>query len=172
MQPLRLDCLRRSILPFFVAAVLGACDASTSQNGAAPPDGSITISPSSFTATVDNPTMAACGAGATTFQTETFFITAFDAKGQPVGNADIGISLDFAGNTTPVGVPLTFLEDPQGTIVSNPGTANPYQTTTDKSGNKTIYVTFTFSQGCSYAGAMTVTSGSLFAQMTFSVTSQ
>ena len=90
-------------------------------------------------------------------------------SGRPFGNADIGISLDFAENTIAIGAPvLTELKD-GAVVVSSAGLPVVYETTTDEKGNKTVFVRYEYSAGCIYSGNMTVTSGSLVELMEFSV---
>lgn len=167
MRMLFVQTLRRGLSALLLAATLTACGPDQSQSGPATFDGSLTVSPPSVAIVVG----AGAGCNMSRVDQRDYVISVFDARGFPVGNADIGISLDYSGNTTVTGVVATELIDgDSGAVVSNAGNPVPYKTQTDDSGNKSMKVRFDTSQGCTYTGQMTVVSGSLFEVSDFSLT--
>lgn len=158
--------IRKRLLPIIMASALAACGAEDSQDGPATSEGSLVINPSSTTFGVG--TGASCNGS--DVRLVTYVISTFDAQGRPLGNADIAISLDFAANTTLIGPVVTALLDgDSGATVSALGSPVPYETQTDKVGNKTMFVIYDTSPGCSYNGSMTVASGSLVEIMDFAI---
>lgn len=132
-----------------------------------PPTGSIVISPSSTNILVG----AGPGClGMPNHVAGPYLISTFDALGRPLGNADIRITLEHAGNTTLVGPVVTALVDADsGVIVSDIADPVPYQTQTDELGNKTMFVIYELTPGCTYNGNMTVVSGGVLVQMNFTI---
>jgi hypothetical protein len=158
--------IRARLLPLIMALALTACESSTSQDGPAPSEGSLVVDPISTTFGVG----MGVGCDGSDVRFVLYNISAFDAQGRPLGNADIDISIDFAGNTTLVGPVVTLLQDGDtGATVSNPGDPVPYRTETDDIGNKTMFVVYETSAGCTYNGSMTVVSGSLVTTMDFTI---
>jgi hypothetical protein len=159
--------IRARLLPIIMAGALTACGSDISQDGAAHFSGSIAISPP------DNTIDVGAGAGCTgsgLILEWPYLITVFDSQGRPVGNADIEVGIDFAGNTTILGTVVTQLVDRDtGLVVSNIGDPIPYETETDEFGNKQFFVIFDVSPGCTYGGQLSVVSGSLFQQSEFSI---
>lgn len=166
MQTLFGKRIRTHLLPVVVACALTACSAEDSQDGPATSEGSLVINPSSTTFGVG----AGAGCNGSDSRLVTYVISTFDAQGRPLGNADIAISLDFAANTTLIGPVVTALLDgDSGATVSALGSPVPYETQTDKVGNKTMFVIYDTSLGCTYNGGMTVASGSLGEVMDFTI---
>jgi hypothetical protein len=166
MSRLRSDRVGNGVVPLLMAFAL-ACGASESHDGPGPSDGSLVVSPPTRAITVGSPGAAPPCVGAD-LRTFDYLITVFNAEGVPVGNADVDISVDFAGNTTTAGAVVTTLSD-GGLIVSNPGDPVPYRTETDKFGNKRVQVTFDLSPDCTYTGSLNVRSGNLVADSQFTV---
>jgi hypothetical protein len=157
--------IRKRLFPIIMACTLTACTSGTNE-GPASSDGSLIVNPLSTTFGVG----LGVGCNNSDSRIVTYVISTFDAQGRPLGNADIGISLDFAANTTLVGPVVTTLVDGDtGAVVSTVNNTVPYTTKTDRIGNKTMFVIYDTSPGCAYNGNMTVVSGSLSALMDFTV---
>jgi hypothetical protein len=169
MRTLFVQTLRRGLSPLLLAGALAACGPNESQDGPVSFDGSVTISRTSETIVTGTVVAGACNGidalGTPFITTGPYIITVFDAEGRPVGNADLQITLELAPNTTFGGTPTTQLVD--SVIVTNVGSAAPYNTTTDDDGTKQVFILFEITTGCSYAGVMTVVSGSVVTQLDF-----
>lgn len=163
------------LLLLILGSALAACSSEISQDGPILSNGSVAVAPS--TAALGQTGTTGClglngfptSVAATRLDTVTYTITTFNARGEPIGNADIGISLSFTESTVFGGIALTALVD-DGTYVSFPGASPIYETTTDENGTKQVTVFFETTDGCSYDGTMFLTSGSVSADSTFTVT--
>lgn len=149
----------------FIASLLGC-----GQGGGgdpAPPGSSVRINPSSIEWDIsDRP--ALCAINQAVYHDHTIAISVLDANNSPVGNVDIRIVPDLAGNTysgTPV-IKLYddldqdgIIDDPNELVSSN--TSPAYVTQTDRyTGSKTMLLRVNLS--CPYRGNLYVYAGSAF----------
>jgi hypothetical protein len=161
-----MQTLRRGLSPLLLAAALVACGPDLSQDGPVASDGSVEISPTTLDLDLSDSTgMATCtpGSSAAIFPV---FVTTFDAKGFPVGNADITVQLDFSPSTTYVGTAAMALLDSSGTVLlTTLGGSPSYSTQTKDDGTAKFQLRADTSIACSYSGSLTVNSGSLINSM-------
>lgn len=166
-----MQTLRRGLSPLLLAAALTACGPDLSQDGPVASDGSVVISPTTLDLDLTDPSgMATCTPG-TSSAVFPVFVTTFDAKGFPVGNADITVQLDFSPSTVFVGTAAMALLDESGTVLlTTLGGSPSYSTQTDDDGTARFQLLADTSIACSYAGSLTVNSGSLVNSMQVTAT--
>ncbi len=145
--------LRRVLLPVGLVLSLVACGESAEHDGPVPTGGSIVTAPSALTITTAKMTGGMGCADGVTIQRQVL-ISTFDQSGAPRGNVDIDLFIDFAD------LGITGI----GTI----GTGF-ISTTTDDFGNRTVVIFLNVSENCEYTGSLTVSSGSVVADMAFDV---
>jgi uncharacterized membrane protein len=167
-----MQTLRRGLSPLLLATALTACGPDLSQDGPASSDGSVTISPPTIDLDLSDTAMTACGAGTVGQAFFPVIIATFDARGFPVGNADITLQVDFSPTTTFGGTPSAMsLWDSTGTTLLTPLGGSPSVTRqTQDDGTATFQLLLDTSIGCSYAGSLTVNSGSLIESMQVTAT--
>lgn len=159
--------IRARLLPVVMAGALTACTSDISQDGPILSEGSLVVEPASISFSVG----PAVGCLGTTTHIERYIITTFNPQGQPIGDADLEISLTFADFTTIAGLVVTELVDgDSGAIVSTSANPLPYETKTGELGTKTMFVNYEVTGGCQYAGNIMVNSGSVVTFSSFEFT--
>lgn len=170
MKMLLLQSLRKGLPVLLAAFALSACGPSESQDGPGVFTDNLSTSPASVAVQVPadpaNDPDPCLNNPPQSLVTVPVLIIVRNEQGVPLGNVDIDIFLDFAPGSIFGGIPLTTLIDGGAQV------AVPYSTTTDDDGSKTVSIGFLVANGCTYAGSLTVTSATLFAQTTFDVTAQ
>ncbi len=155
----------------------------------APSDGQIVLNAASLTFTNGNPDTGGCvgldgtyiegsSTGLDPTRIEVVDIFVLDIDGDPVGNADLELSIPFALNSTDGAVAseqMAIYDDSvtKGVFnvkVTGIGDPIPYITQTNELGRKTVHIYFEDSfSDCAYFGSMKVLSGVVSAQWEFDV---
>jgi hypothetical protein len=170
--------LRRGLSPLLLATALTACGPDYSQNGQLESQGSIVISPTDLNLDLTDSASTPCGGGFIGTAIFPVIVSTFDARGFPIGNANITLQLDFSPSTTyvpfPVTGPMSLLDDAGRTLLTvtppfNGGFAY-YKTQTDSEGTKRFQLLLDTTIGCSYAGSLTVDSGTIVEQLQVTAT--
>jgi hypothetical protein len=165
-----MQTLRRGLSPLLLAAALTACGPDLSQDGPVSSDGSVTISPPAIDLDLSDTAGTVCAPGSTSAIFPAI-VSVFDSRGFPVGNADITLQLDFSPSTVFVGTAAMALLDSSGTVLlTTLGGSPTYTTQTKDDGTATFQLLLDTSIGCSYAGSLTVNSGSLIESMQVTAT--
>lgn len=182
--------MKKLILKLSVLLLSSGLLSGCGNDSEAPVDGSIVIAigASEWTVFDDpmDPTPACIGAF---IDIEAITITVLDANGTPLGNVDIDVMVQLAGNTSANGAGLfgTGLVDlwddfdGNNAITDNTGvwqlneqvsgSADPqlYKTQTGPNGTRTLFLTADLSPDCEYTASISVRSGTVFEALEFDV---
>jgi hypothetical protein len=163
--------LRRGLSPLLLAVTLTACGPDISQDGPVASDGSVAVSPTALDLNLSDPAgMAVCTPGSTS-AIFPVIVTTFDARGFPVGNADITLQLDFSPSTVFIGgVAMALLDSTGTTLLTAPGGSPSFTTQTEDDGTARFQLLADTSIACSYSGSLSVNSGSLVTLMQVTAT--
>lgn len=145
------------------SASCGNSDNNNNHAYVAPADSTITISPSSRSDVASGVTKTSPCTNVSWDQ-QMFTITIFDSNNQPMNNIAMTINLDWANNTSTFKVMQLFDSDPN---LGGLPTTVPYETKTDSSGTKTVFVRFDIS--CVWNGSLNVSAKSAFAKADIAV---
>ncbi len=165
------ESLRKGLPALLTALALSACGPDISQDGPVASDGSVVVSPTTLALDLSDPAgMAVCAPGSSS-AIFPVIVTTFDARGFPLGNADITLQLDFSPSTVFVGgVAMAVLDSTGTTLLTTPGGSPSFSTQTEDDGTARFQLLADTSTACSYTGSLTVNSGSVVTSMQVTAT--
>lgn len=182
--------IKKLILKLSVLLLTSGLLSGCGNDSEAPVDGSIIIAIGASEWTVPDdpldPSPACIGAF---IDIEAITISVFDGNGTPLGNVDIDVMVQLAGNTSANGAGLfgsgvvglwddfdgnDAITDNTGAWQLNEqvsGSANPqlYKTQTGPNGTRTLFITADLSPDCEYTTSISVRSGTVIGFLEFDV---